>query len=69
MRFLSRAITMFEQMSTNVVANPIDIPLSADEVVPSVGHIPRRRTKVGFSLTRPLRNTFQLFMRIYFSIN
>jgi hypothetical protein len=56
-------------MSTNVVARPIDIPLSAEEVVPKVGHMPRRRTKVGFSFIKPFKNTFQLFMRIYFSIN
>jgi hypothetical protein len=61
-RFFNKAITMFEHIKTNVVASPIDIPLSADEVVPKVGHIPRRRTNVGFSLTKPLKNTFQLFI-------
>ncbi len=57
-RFLMRDMAMLEQMSTNIVAKPIDIPLMADVVVASVGHIPRRRTKVGFSLMMPLSNIF-----------
>ena len=38
----------------NIVASPMLIPLTADVVVAKVGHIPRRRTNVGFSLIRPL---------------
>ena len=52
--FLISEIVMFEQISTNIVANPIDIPLRAEVVVPKVGHMPSRRTKVGFSLIMPL---------------
>lgn len=55
-RFLMRDITRFEQMSTNIVASPIDRPLIAEVVVASVGHIPKRRTNVGFSFTTPLSN-------------
>ena len=46
-------IAILESTSTNKVASPILIPLMADVVVASVGHIPRRRTNVGFSLIRP----------------
>ena len=59
-RFLMSEITMFEQISTKVVANPILIPLMADDVVPSVGHIPSSRTNVGFSLIRPFSSIFRL---------
>ena len=54
MRFLSKEITTFEHIRTNVVARPILIPLRADVVVPSVGHIPSINTNVGFSLMSPL---------------
>jgi hypothetical protein len=47
-------IAIFESMRTNIVASPMLIPLMADVVVAKVGHIPRRRTKVGFSLIKPL---------------
>jgi hypothetical protein len=47
-------ITIFERIRTNIVASPMLIPLMADVVVAKVGHIPRRRTNVGFSLMRPL---------------
>jgi hypothetical protein len=47
-------ITIFERMRTNIVASPMLIPLMAEVVVAKVGHIPRRRTNVGFSLIRPL---------------
>jgi hypothetical protein len=47
-------ITMLERMRTNIVASPMLIPLMAEVVVANVGHIPRRRTNVGFSLIRPL---------------
>ena len=53
-RFFISDITMLEQMSTNIVARPIDKPLMADVVVASVGHMPRRSTNVGFSFTMPL---------------
>ena len=54
-RDLMREMTVLEQMSTNMVASPIAIPLRAEVVVASVGHIPRRRAKVGFSVVMPLR--------------
>jgi hypothetical protein len=46
-------ITKLVQIRTAIVASPIDIPLSADVVVASVGHIPSIRTNVGFSLMMP----------------
>ena len=61
-RFLINDITMFEQISTNIVAKPIDKPLMADVVVASVGHIPRSNTKQGFSLMMPLSNIFIEFI-------
>jgi hypothetical protein len=47
-------IAIFERMSTAIVATPIPIPLMAVDVTPSVGHIPKISTKVGFSLRIPL---------------
>ena len=38
-RFLIDEITTFEQINTNMVANPIPIPLMAEEVVPNVGPV------------------------------
>ena len=61
-RFLIDEITTFEQINTNMVASPIPIPLMAEEVVPNVGHIPKRSTNVGFSLTIPFINTLKLFI-------
>ena len=61
-KFLIKEITTLEHTSTNVVANPIDIPFNAEEVVPKVGHIPRRSTNVGFSLMIPFINTLKLFI-------
>ena len=52
-RFLIRAITIFDIISTAIVATPIPIPFIADDVTPSVGHIPRISTNVGFSLRFP----------------
>ena len=46
-------ITIFERISTTIVARPIPIPLIAEVVVPRVGHIPKTRTNVGFSLIIP----------------
>jgi hypothetical protein len=48
--------TVFEPKSTNVVASPIPKPFKADEVVASVGHIPKTSTKIGFSFINPFRN-------------
>jgi hypothetical protein len=53
-RFLIIAINIFERISTAIVATPIPRPFIALVVVPSVGHIPRTNTKVGFSLIIPL---------------
>ena len=50
---LMHEMTNLLQRSTNVVARPIDIPLMALDVVASVGHIPKRSTKVGFSVIMP----------------
>ena len=61
-RFLSMEITTLEQNSTNVVANPIDMPFSAEDVVPNVGHMPSNNTNVGFSLMIPFINTLKLFI-------
>jgi len=54
-RCLIIEITVFEQMRTNMVASPIAIPFAAELVVARVGHMPSRRTKVGFSVVMPLR--------------
>ncbi|GAK35509.1 hypothetical protein JCM15093_605 [Bacteroides graminisolvens DSM 19988 = JCM 15093] len=62
MRFLILEITTFEQIRTNAVANPIPIPLIAEEVVPNVGHIPSKSTNVGFSFTIPFIKTLKLFI-------
>ena len=67
-RFLIDEITTFEQINTNMVASPIPIPLMAEEVVPNVGHIPKRSTNVGFSLTIPFINTLKLFIVCSFLI-
>jgi hypothetical protein len=49
-----KEIAIFDSIRTNIVASPILIPLMAEVVVANVGHIPRRRTNVGFSFIRPL---------------
>lgn len=54
MRRFKREIITFEQMRTKVVASPMLSPLIADVVVAKVGHMPRRSTKVGFSVMIPL---------------
>ena len=56
--FLIAEMTKLVQMSTAIVASPMERPLMALVVVARVGHIPRKSTKVGFSLIRPLRKTF-----------
>jgi tetrahydromethanopterin S-methyltransferase subunit E len=43
-----------ESIRTAVVESPIPIPLIADVVTASVGHIPSVKTRVGFSLIIPL---------------
>ena len=53
---------MLEQISTNIVARPILMPLMAEEVVPKVGHIPNSNTKVGFSVMIPFKITFRLLI-------
>ena len=57
--FLIHEMTKFVQMSTAMVAKPIDKPFMALVVVAKVGHIPRRRTKVGFSLINPFLMIFE----------
>ena len=44
----------FDITRTTVEESPIPIPLIADVVTASVGHIPSVRTNVGFSLIKPL---------------
>ena len=50
----SREMKMFDNTSTKVVANPIDMPLMALVVVANVGQQPNNNTKMGFSLMSPL---------------
>jgi hypothetical protein len=58
-RFFINEMMRFEKISTIIVARPMDIPLRAELVVPKVGHIPKRRTKVGFSLIMPFQSVFK----------
>ena len=60
--FFKAEITIFEQINTNIVANPILMPLMAEEVVPKVGHIPNSNTNVGFSVMIPFINIFRLLI-------
>ena len=46
-------MTMFDISSTKAVASPMHMPLIADVVVASVGHMPSTNTHVGFSFTSP----------------
>lgn len=55
-KFFNSEITMFEHIRTNIVANPMLMPLIAELVVASVGHIPSKRTNTGLSLIIPLIN-------------
>ena len=65
-----RDIITLEQISTKVVASPILSPLMADVVVAKVGHIPRRRTKVGFSVMIPLVIVLiYLFMAVHYLVD
>jgi ribose/xylose/arabinose/galactoside ABC-type transport system permease subunit len=59
---LSDEIKTFDIIKTKVVANPIPMPLIDEVVTASVGHIPIRRTKVGFSFKRPLVNILILLI-------
>ena len=60
--FFNADMTMLEQINTNMVASPILIPFIAEEVVPSVGHIPNSNTNVGFSVMIPFINIFRLLI-------
>lgn len=64
--FLMAEITKLVQTKTAIVASPIDRPLMALVVVANVGHIPRKSTKVGFSLISPLRNIFKLLILLHY---
>ncbi|MPM66393.1 hypothetical protein SDC9_113300 [bioreactor metagenome] len=55
-------ITTLDIIRTKVVASPIPKPFIADVVVPSVGHIPSKRTNMGFSLIIPLVIKFSLLI-------
>lgn len=65
-RFFISDMTKLEHISTNIVANPIEIPLMADVVVAKVGHMPSRRTNVGFSFNMPLSSISCLDLFIFF---
>ena len=71
MRLFEKEIAAFERVRTNKVAKPIPRPLIAEEVTPSVGHIPKSITSIGFSLIMPLvklsKLLFMLFSLLYFS--
>ena len=54
-RFLMSEITMFDRISTAIVASPMPMPFTAEVVVPSVGHMPSTSTNVGLLRTMPLR--------------
>lgn len=60
MKFLSREMTTLEQTKTKVVAKPIAIPLMAAVVTARVGHIPKTKRKIGFSLQKPLVNSLAI---------
>ena len=62
--------TILDIVSTNNVARPMPNPFIAEVVVPSVGHIPRTRTNVGFSLIIPLVIKLSLLIwdLLFFSI-
>lgn len=62
MKFLKMEMTIFEQINTNIVANPILIPLIAELVVANAGHIPNNKTKTGLSLITPLINILIFFL-------
>lgn len=52
-------------MRTNVVESPIPIPLNAPVVTARVGHIPKRETNTGFSLSMPFVRVFILLIKNY----
>lgn len=62
--------TIFDIIRTNIVASPIPIPFIAEVVVPKVGHIPRSRTKIGFSLKIPFVTKLNLLISplLFFSL-
>ena len=60
--FLIADIAILEHIKTNIVQSPIAIPLDADVVVASVGHIPNNNAKVGFSFIIPLSIIFIPFI-------
>jgi hypothetical protein len=65
--FLIQEITKLVQINTAIVAKPIEKPLMALVVVANVGHIPRVRTNVGFSLIMPFKRTLILLIGLIFS--
>ena len=65
-RFATSEMAKLDSTRTKAVANPIPKPLMAEVVTPSVGHIPSRSTKVGFSLKNPLVKVCQLFISLFF---
>ena len=48
---------IFEEMSTPAVATAIQNPFSTEVVIASVGHSPKRVTKMGLFLMTPLVNS------------
>ena len=63
--FLIQEITKLVQISTAIVASPMERPLMALVVVAKVGHIPRSNTKVGFSLIIPFIKILILLIVAY----
>ena len=68
-RLATKDITRLDITSTKVVASPIPMPLKAEVVTPSVGHIPSRSPNVGFSRKRPLVSILILLMLQCFTVD
>ncbi len=60
MKFLRAEMTTLEQTRTKVVAKPIPIPLMAVVVTARVGHMPKTKRNMGFSLQKPLVNSLTM---------
>ena len=64
-RFFNNEIAILLNIKTNIVHNPIPIPFIAEVVVPSVGHIPNSKQKVGFSFIMPFITILNLFIALF----
>ncbi len=61
MKSLTNEIIKLEPRSTNVAAIPMPMALATDTETASVGHSPKAKTNVGFSLIMPLVNSLIKF--------